>query len=59
MLVKQEAFTHKYPYDWRTKKPVIVRTTAQWFVDLSRVHEKAVQSLQDVLMVPPTCMFIK
>jgi isoleucyl-tRNA synthetase len=24
-LVFQEAHVHRYPYDWRTKKPVIVR----------------------------------
>ncbi|MBE3109150.1 MAG: class I tRNA ligase family protein, partial [Acidobacteria bacterium] len=23
-------YTHKYPYDWRTKKPVVIRATAQW-----------------------------
>jgi isoleucyl-tRNA synthetase len=55
-LLAQEPFTHKYPYDWRTKKPVIVRATAQWFVDLSHVHEKAVEAIQNVHMYPPTCM---
>ncbi len=28
-LLKQEQYTHKYPYDWRTKKPTIFRATDQ------------------------------
>ena len=24
-LLKEEAYSHKYPYDWRTKKPTIFR----------------------------------
>ena len=26
-LVKVEDYEHKYPYDWRTKKPTIFRAT--------------------------------
>ena len=28
-LLKQERYQHKYPYDWRTKKPTIFRATDQ------------------------------
>jgi isoleucyl-tRNA synthetase len=28
-LLKEEEYAHKYPYDWRTKKPTIFRATAQ------------------------------
>lgn len=28
-LMKQERYQHKYPYDWRTKKPTIFRATDQ------------------------------
>ena len=28
-LIKEEAYEHKYPYDWRTKKPTIFRATSQ------------------------------
>lgn len=24
-LLKEEMYSHKYPYDWRTKKPTIFR----------------------------------
>ncbi|GAM27902.1 hypothetical protein SAMD00019534_110780 [Acytostelium subglobosum LB1] len=53
-LVFQEAYTHKYPYDWRTKKPIIIRTTKQWFVDLSNVQSTAVDCVKAVNFVPPT-----
>ena len=33
-LIKEEAYKHKYPYDWRTKKPTIFRATKQWFASV-------------------------
>ncbi|KAK9366662.1 tRNA synthetases class I-domain-containing protein [Lipomyces kononenkoae] len=47
-------FMHKYPYDWRSKKPVIIRTTAQWFADLGSIKDKAVRSLDNVNFLPET-----
>ena len=32
-IKKQSKFQHSYPYDWRTKKPVILRGSKQWFMD--------------------------
>ena len=29
-------FTHSYPHDWRSKTPVIFRSTEQWFVGVER-----------------------
>jgi isoleucyl-tRNA synthetase len=34
VLLKQEQYAHKYPYDWRTKKPTIFRATSQWFASV-------------------------
>ena len=28
-LIRVEDYEHKYPYDWRTKKPTIFRATSQ------------------------------
>ena len=53
-LVKEENFTHKYPYDWRTKKPIILRATAQWFANVEDIKQKAIESLREVKMVPET-----
>ncbi|KAL1898557.1 isoleucine-tRNA ligase [Sporothrix stenoceras] len=47
-------YKHKYPYDWRTKKPIIIRATAQWFADVDLIKEPAVASLQNVQFIPET-----
>ena len=33
-LLNLTFITHSYPHDWRTKKPVIFRATAQWFASI-------------------------
>ncbi|KAK5992703.1 Isoleucine--tRNA ligase [Cladobotryum mycophilum] len=43
---------HKYPYDWRTKKPVVIRATAQWFADVGSIKQDALQALSQVRFVP-------
>ena len=45
-------YRHKYPYDWRSKQPVIVRATEQWFADVSQIREAALQSLSEVTFIP-------
>ncbi|KAI6360860.1 hypothetical protein MCOR25_006597 [Pyricularia grisea] len=44
--------THKYPYDWRTKEPIVVRATAQWFADVASIKEQALDALDDVKFIP-------
>lgn len=51
VLLHQSKYTHKYPYDWRTKKPVILRATKQWFVDLKDVIGPALDAISHVEMV--------
>jgi isoleucyl-tRNA synthetase len=52
LLVKHEPYQHKYPYDWRTKKPTIFRATAQWFASVSGFRELALQAIQQVEWIP-------
>ncbi|KAL3418119.1 isoleucyl-tRNA synthetase [Phlyctema vagabunda] len=51
-VVKVHKYKHKYPYDWRTKLPVIVRATAQWFADVGSIKEKALKHIQKVRFIP-------
>lgn len=44
--------THKYPYDWRTKQPVVIRATAQWFADVASIKDDALNSLKAVKFIP-------
>lgn len=52
LLGVQEKYKHKYPYDWRTRHPVIVRATAQWFADTDGIKAAAVESLSNVEFIP-------
>jgi isoleucyl-tRNA synthetase len=45
-------YQHKYPYDWRTKRPIIVRATAQWFADVAGIKDQALKALDDVQFIP-------
>ena len=53
-LLAEEKMTHRYPYDWRTRLPVIVRATAQWFVRLTALAGDAHTALAGVSLVPPS-----
>eukprot|EP01126_Amoeba_proteus_P052622 TRINITY_DN6370_c0_g1_i4.p1 TRINITY_DN6370_c0_g1~~TRINITY_DN6370_c0_g1_i4.p1 ORF type:complete len:928 (-),score=182.85 TRINITY_DN6370_c0_g1_i4:264-3047(-) len=52
VLVHHQPYQHKYPYDWRSKKPVIIRATSQWFCGLENVKELTLKSLKDVEFHP-------
>lgn len=39
-----EKIVHSYPYDWRTKKPVMTRASHQWFIDTNSLKERATVS---------------
>ncbi len=51
-LLKQEPYVHKYPYDWRTKKPTIFRATEQWFASVEGFREEALKAIQAVQWIP-------
>lgn len=34
-------FKHSYPYDWRSKKPVVLRSSEQWFMDTNLLKDTA------------------
>ena len=52
-LLKEEAYPHKYPYDWRTKKPTIFRATEQWFASVAGFREEALTAISSVRWIPP------
>lgn len=54
ILLGEQLYTHSYPIDWRTKKPILTRATAQWFADLSQTLPDTNAALRDVHFVPPT-----
>jgi len=51
-LLKEEPYVHKYPYDWRTKKPTIFRATEQWFASVDKFRDEAMQAIAEVKWIP-------
>jgi isoleucyl-tRNA synthetase len=51
-LLHQEAYSHKYPYDWRTKQPTIFRATEQWFASVEGFREEALKAIASVEWIP-------
>ncbi|KAL5049058.1 hypothetical protein BDW71DRAFT_176131 [Aspergillus fruticulosus] len=51
-LLSQHRYEHRYPYDWRSKLPIIIRATEQWFADVADIQGSALRALEDVEFVP-------
>ncbi|XP_063897515.1 isoleucine--tRNA ligase, mitochondrial [Helicoverpa armigera] len=53
-VIHSGVYVHSYPLDWRTKKPVIIRASQQWFIDTAALKEKALAALEQVEILPPS-----
>ncbi len=53
-LLLLENYQHRYPYDWRTKKPTIFRATEQWFASVEGFRESALKAIDKVIWMPKT-----
>ncbi len=55
-LLKFSEFVHSYPHCWRSKTPLIFRTTAQWFIGIdqeeTQIRKKTLKALDDVQFFP-------
>ncbi len=51
-LLKHTTFTHSYPHDWRTGKPLIFRATAQWFCSIEPIREELLKIIHEVKWYP-------
>lgn len=53
-LLKQGKIIHSYPHSWRSKKPLIFRTTPQWFISLEKkdLRSKALEAIDSVKWIP-------
>lgn len=52
-LLKLDFFTHSYPHDWRTKKPVIYRATPQWFASIDKFRQNLLDEVEKVDWIIP------
>lgn len=51
-LLKLKVFTHSYPHDWRTKKPVIFRATTQWFASIEPFRKQILDQIDKASFIP-------
>ena len=51
-LLKLKVFTHSYPHDWRTKKPVIFRATTQWFASIAKFRDQILDQIEKASFIP-------
>lgn len=47
-----EKIKHSYPYDWRTKKPIIWRAVPQWFVSIEPFRKEILDQIENVKFYP-------
>ncbi|WVW84921.1 hypothetical protein I302_106957 [Kwoniella bestiolae CBS 10118] len=57
VLLAEQKIEHRYPYDWKSKKPIIVRATPQWFADVEGVKSSAIEALDNVHFHPAISLF--
>uniref|UniRef100_A0A2K6D501 Isoleucine--tRNA ligase, mitochondrial n=1 Tax=Macaca nemestrina TaxID=9545 RepID=A0A2K6D501_MACNE len=55
-LLKEEKLVHSYPYDWRTKKPVVIRASKQWFINIADIKIAAKELLKKVKFIPGSAL---
>ncbi|MDR1365736.1 MAG: isoleucine--tRNA ligase [Holosporales bacterium] len=53
-LLAAKEILHSYPHSWRSKAPLIYRTTKQWFISLDKtdLRKKALKAIEDVRWLP-------
>jgi len=51
-LLKHTVFTHSYPHDWRTGKPLIFRATNQWFCSIEPIRDELIKKIHEVKWYP-------
>jgi isoleucyl-tRNA synthetase len=51
-LIKDTIFTHSYPHDWRTNKPLIFRATPQWFASIEPIRQELLDAIDEVKWTP-------
>ena len=52
VFLAKEKITHSYPFDWRTKKPIIWRAVPQWFASVQKFRQNILNELDNVNFYP-------
>ena len=52
LLLASEVINHSYPFDWRTKKPIIWRAVPQWFASVSKFRQDILDEIEKTSFNP-------
>ena len=54
-LIGRGTLTHSYPHSWRSKAPLVFRTTPQWFISMetNNLRDTALKALSETTFFPP------
>lgn len=54
LLLHATKIIHSYPHSWRSKAPLIFRTTAQWFISMENndLRAKSLKAIDEVTWLP-------
>ena len=51
-LLYHEQITHSYPHSWRSKAPLIFRTTSQWFISIEKIRNQLLHEIENAKWFP-------
>ncbi len=53
-LIAEKPLSHSYPHCWRCKKPIIFRSTEQWFISMEKegLRRQALDAINQVEWIP-------
>ncbi|MCD6430066.1 MAG: isoleucine--tRNA ligase [Deltaproteobacteria bacterium] len=53
-LIAEKPLSHSYPHCWRCKKPIIFRSTEQWFISMEKegLRKQALKEINQVEWIP-------
>ena len=52
VLLGHQDYSHSYPHCWRSKTPVVFRAVEQFFINITKIREQALQAIDTVNWIP-------
>ncbi|MDR0552516.1 MAG: isoleucine--tRNA ligase [Holosporales bacterium] len=51
-LIHASQIVHSYPHSWRSKAPLIFKTTGQWFISIGKIRNKLLAAIDETKWYP-------
>ncbi|MCY4456653.1 MAG: class I tRNA ligase family protein, partial [Acidimicrobiaceae bacterium] len=52
LLVRHDSYVHNYPHCWRTDTPIIYRAMPSWYVKVTAIRDRLLETNQEINWVP-------